>query len=65
MFLVSYNETSKKNEIITIVNTFHKDFFIKVKVINWSHTRETIYGGVTIRAVVTELTNEQYVAVGA
>jgi len=50
-----YNDTSKKNEIITIVNTVHKEFFIKVKVINKSSNKEMSYAGVSIRTIVTEL----------
>jgi len=39
LFLIRYNETVKWNQIITLVNTYHKDFFLKTKIINLSNTK--------------------------
>jgi hypothetical protein len=53
--LMRYNETSKINEIVAIVNTVHKEFFIKTKIINHNNVKEILYSGASIRMVVTEL----------
>jgi len=58
LFLVRFNETIKKNQIIALVNTFHKDFFIKTKIINHSLTKQALYTGSIVKAVITELNDE-------
>jgi integrin alpha FG-GAP repeat containing protein 1 len=65
IMLVHYNEKNKRNELHSIVNTYHKEaFFIKSKVINSQERSETLYLGSSVRAVVTELDDEKYIAVG-
>lgn len=48
IMLMRYNSTSRINEVVPIVNTVHKEFFIKTKVINHGAVKEVMYSGASI-----------------
>lgn len=58
LFLIWFNDTIKKNQIITLVNTYHWEYFLKIKIINLSQTKQTLYTGSIVRAVITELNDD-------
>ena len=66
ILMVQHNKEADRNEIIAIVNNNKKEsFFIKSKIINSVYQKgETLYNGCTIRAVLTDLDDEKYIAVG-